>query len=112
MRIIGITGGVGSGKSEVMACLEKTSGAAALRADEVGHLLMKKGAVCYEKIKNLFGEEVLAEDGELDRKAIAARVFGQPQKLEALNAIVPGSERIYSEDHRRRAKKGQKLLFS
>lgn len=75
MKIIGITGGVGSGKSEVMAYLEKQYRAAALRADNIAHRLMKKGGICYDRIVELFGETVVGEDGELDRAAMAGRVF-------------------------------------
>lgn len=88
MYVFGITGGVGSGKSRVMEYLETTHGARVLLMDNLGHELMAKGAVCYNPILDLFGPEVLAEDGEFDRKAIGAKVFADRELLEKLNAIV------------------------
>ena len=87
MRTIGITGGVGAGKSEVMAYLQRQYEAAVIRADDVGHLLMERGNTCYDRILGLFGRAVLSGDGELDRKAIAGRVFREPELLKALNDI-------------------------
>ena len=88
MRSIGITGGVGAGKSEVMAYLQEQYGAAVILADDVGHSLMQKGNDCYEEIRRLFGDTVLDPQGELDRKAIAEQVFCKPELLQALNTII------------------------
>lgn len=71
MKIIGITGGVGSGKSEVIRFLEKRDRVQVLLADEVGHLLMRKGNRCYQPVLELFGEQVLDREGQLNRSAIA-----------------------------------------
>lgn len=95
MRIIGITGGVGAGKSEVMACLQKQYGAAVIKADDVGHLLMKKGNVCYEEVRKLFGPEVLDPDEELNRKVISEKVFQTPELLEKLNGIIHPAVKAY-----------------
>lgn len=88
MVTFGITGGVGSGKSLVMDYLEKAYGARVLLMDNLGHELMKKGAVCYDPILALFGSSVVAEDGEFNRKAIGKIVFSDKEMLEKLNAIV------------------------
>ena len=64
MKIIGVTGGVGSGKSEVMKYIAGNYDAAVLLADHAGHLLMKTGQPCYQRIRQLFGDRVLDEDGE------------------------------------------------
>lgn len=88
MYVLGITGGVGSGKSLVMDYLKTAYGARVLLMDELGHELMAKGAVCYDPILKLFGSEVLAEDGEFNRKAIGQKVFADRKLLEQLNAIV------------------------
>lgn len=88
MLVFGITGGVGAGKSQVMQYLETAHGARVLLMDNLGHDLMAKGAVCYDPILQLFGPEVLLENGEFNRKAIGAKVFADRELLEKLNAIV------------------------
>ncbi|MGN0361212.1 MAG: dephospho-CoA kinase [Bilifractor sp.] len=87
MKIIGITGGVGSGKSEVMKYLERSCDCTLIRSDELGHALMRKENICYDPVLALLGPEVLDPDGEFDRKAVAAKVFGNPALLEKLNQI-------------------------
>ncbi len=88
MKIIGITGGVGSGKSEVLAFLEKNYDAAVLRADEAGHRVMRKGTDCFDAIVGLFGTGVVGSSGELDRGVIAEQVFRDRELLRRLEAIV------------------------
>ncbi len=88
MKIIGITGGVGSGKSEVLAFLEKNYDAAVLRADEAGHRVMRKGTDCFDAIVELFGTGVVGSSGELDRGVIAEQVFRDRELLRRLEAIV------------------------
>ncbi len=88
MRVIGITGGVGAGKSTVLSVLETEYGAAVLPADEIGRELMAPGGACFEPVLALFGREVLLPDGCLDRKKIAGRVFQDKNALEQLNRIV------------------------
>lgn len=88
MKIIGITGGVGSGKSEVIRFLEKRDRVQVLLADEVGHLLMRKGNRCYQPVLELFGEQVLDREGQLNRSAIADLVYRDKDLLKKLNAII------------------------
>lgn len=84
---IGITGGVGSGKSVVMDLLEKEFGAAVILADLVAHDLMEPGAISYKQIVNEFGTEILNKDGQINRPSLSRIVFEQPEKLQKLNAI-------------------------
>ncbi len=86
-RVIGITGGIGSGKSEAIRYLESRYQATALRADEISRAQMRSSGVCFEEVRSLFGEEVLTPDGELNRAEIARRVFSDRELLERLNAI-------------------------
>lgn len=95
MKIIGVTGGVGSGKSEVMKYIAGNYDAAVLLADHAGHLLMKTGQPCYQRIRQLFGDRVLDEDGELDRSRIAQIVYRDHAQLEALNRIIHPAVRKY-----------------
>ncbi|MDO4598818.1 MAG: dephospho-CoA kinase [[Ruminococcus] gnavus] len=95
MKVIGITGGVGSGKSEVLKLLELEYHAVVVQLDEVAKSLQKKGTVCWQQIVEVFGTEILEEEGELDRKKLAGIVFQDPEKLEQLNAIVHPAVRAY-----------------
>ena len=88
MFVLGITGGIGSGKSEVLRCLATMHGATICRADEVGRQLQKKGGAAYDPIVETFGEEILRPDGELDRPKLASIVFNDPAQLKVLNEIV------------------------
>ena len=88
MKVIGITGGVGSGKSAVLAWMEQEYGACICQMDEVAKQLQKKGTECFKKIVDEFGDAVVGEDGELDRKELGKMVFSSAEKLQCLNAIV------------------------
>lgn len=88
MRIIGLTGGVGSGKSLAAEILQKITGARLLVADELGHVAMVKDTIGYQKILDAFGEKVLSPNGEIDRKKLADMVFADRERLQQLNDIV------------------------
>ena len=87
IKVVGITGGVGSGKSVVMKMLEEEFGAKIILADLVAHDLMEPGALSYEQIVNNFGTEILAADGTIDRTALSQLVFSDSEKLAILNQI-------------------------
>ena len=88
MRVIGITGGVGAGKSAILKYLTAISGVRVVEADEVGHLLMEPGMECFEKIRAHFGERVLTPDGQLDRAAVAKIVFADKKELDWQNELM------------------------
>lgn len=88
MKVIGITGGVGSGKSRVLAYLEEAYGAVICQMDETARSLQKKGTRCFERIVEVFGHEILDAQGELDRAALGSIVFASEEKLAQLNGIV------------------------
>lgn len=88
MRIIGITGGIGSGKSCVLNIMEEIYGAVLCQTDVVAHQLQKKGETCYKEIVNAFGVNILTENKEIDRKKLGAIVFNDNDKLKKLNQIV------------------------
>ena len=87
-RVIGITGGAGSGKTEVLRILENEYGARIIIADEVARELSSPGGKSYEKIVEAFGPEILMEDKNIDRPKLSAIVFHQPRLLETLNNII------------------------
>lgn len=95
MKIIGITGGVGAGKSEILHFIADTFEAAAVEADQVGYLVMSPRGEAFAPIVELFGPEILAEDGTLNREEISRRVFGDRELLCRLNAIVHPAVKAY-----------------
>jgi dephospho-CoA kinase len=86
MKIIGLTGGTGSGKSTV-AGIARQLGAKVIDADIVAREVVKKGQTALEEIVWYFGTEVLLESGELDRKKLGRIVFADKEKLRLLNQI-------------------------
>ena len=84
---IGVTGGIGSGKSLVMEILKEEHGAEIILSDQVAHELMEPGAKSYQDILAAFGEEILSEDRTIDRMKLSAIVFSDPEKLSQLNGI-------------------------
>ena len=88
MKIIGITGGVGAGKSTVLDYLREQFHAYVIQADQVGHQVMEPGEICYSQVIALFGEHILKKDKTIDRKAVSDVVFGSEEKLKKLNGII------------------------
>lgn len=88
MKIIGITGGVGAGKTQILEYLNNKYGATICQADQVGKKLQKKGTPCFEAIVEHFGTDILDEKGELDRERLAEIVFSKKEELSVLNGII------------------------
>lgn len=84
---IGLTGGIGSGKSTVAQILAEL-GAPILDADKVAHTTYAPGASSYDAVIAAFGREVVAPDATIDRKKLGAIVFGNPERLNKLTSIV------------------------
>ena len=95
MEVIGITGGVGCGKSAILSELEKNLNCVVLRADEAAMELEKKGGVCYFSLVDLLGEDVLSQDGEIDRIKMASLVFDNDDLLKKVNDIVHPAVKEY-----------------
>lgn len=97
MRVIGLTGGIASGKSLVCQQLAER-GAAVIDADKVGHEAYRRGTETYRAVVEAFGREVVAPDGEIDRKALGAKVFADPEARRRLEEIVwPPMRRMMEE---------------
>ena len=88
MKVIGITGGVGAGKSEILKYLKEKHGAMVVEADKVGHLLMEPGGACYYSIVEKFGSSILNGDQTINRAKLGKIVFADSQLLDALNKII------------------------
>lgn len=87
MKVIGITGGVGSGKSFVLKILEQEYGAHVIQADQVARTLMEPGGASYEAVVQAFGAWILKTDGTIDRKKLAEIVFSDEEKRLLLNRL-------------------------
>lgn len=87
MKLVGLTGGIGSGKSTIAARLAK-HGAVVVDADVLARKAVERGTVAHARIVECFGAGVLRPDGELDRGALAAIVFTDAAKRQVLNDIV------------------------
>jgi len=85
--LIGLTGGIGSGKSTVARLLERR-GAVVIDADQLAREAVAKGTPGFDRVVATFGTTVLTPDGDLDRGALAARIFSDPAEKAALEAIV------------------------
>lgn len=88
MKIIGVTGGVGSGKTELLHYIEKNYRCRILLADKAAHEVMQKGGRIYEPLVALLGSSVLDSSGEINRKEMAARIFSQEELLGRVNALI------------------------
>lgn len=87
MKVYGITGGAGTGKSEVIKMLQQNFGGCVIMSDEVARELMQKGNISYQLIVDYFGRDILMDDGEIDRKKLADHVFNNKEALEKLNSM-------------------------
>jgi len=87
MKVIGLTGGIGSGKSTVAQFLAEL-GAVVLDADKVGHVAFKLGTEAWREVVAAFGRQILTPDGEIDRRKLGEVVFGNPEALLRLNQIM------------------------
>ena len=95
MKIIGITGGVGAGKSTVLDHLEKQYNACVLQADKIGHLVMEPGGICYGQVIALFGTQIIKNDKTIDRKMVSDVVFAHEEMRQKLDDIIHPAVKSY-----------------
>ena len=95
MRVIGITGGVGAGKSKVLEYLEEKYNCRVILADKVAHMLEEKGQKCYEELTALLGEEILLPDKSIDKQKMAEIIFADMDLLHKVNNIVHPAVKAY-----------------
>ena len=88
MKVISITGGVGSGKSEVLRILQEEFGADIIIADKVAHQLMEPGKKGYGRVVAAFGTSLLSADGSIDRQRMAELIFSDKDSIEKMNSII------------------------
>lgn len=85
--VLGITGGIGAGKSTILNILKNDYNAHIIVADEVAHRLMEPGGSSYEAIVKLLGNDILAGDSSIDRSKMAAKIFADNAVLQKINEI-------------------------
>ena len=95
MKIIGITGGVGAGKTQVLSYIDQHYRCRIIRADEAAHLLYEPGQECYDRLVGLLGDTILRLDGSIDKPKMAAAIFGDRALLEGVNKIVHPAVKQY-----------------
>lgn len=106
MKVIGITGGVGAGKSTVVDILQKHYTIEYLHCDAIAHALMERGGSAHEELISLFGEDLVNTDGTLNRSKLYERAF-LGGRVEELNACVHPKVRIYVEERIDGLRKGK-----
>ena len=96
MKFIGITGGVGAGKSEILSYLGKKTGVRVMLADEIAHELMEAGTDCYKCLRQTFNDEdIWNSDGSFNREKLAKVIFSDKLKRDIMNSIVHPAVKEY-----------------
>ena len=110
--VIGVTGGVGCGKSSVVDYVEKKYGASVYKADDIGREIMSIGEDAYNDIVATFGDEILLEDKNINREKLASIVFNNEPLLKKLNSIIHPAveENIINSIYNAYVWEGQKLF--
>lgn len=96
MKFIGITGGVGAGKSEILSYLGKKTGVRVMLADEIAHELMEAGTDCYKSLRQTFNDEdIWNSDGSFNREKLAKVIFSDKLKRDIMNRMVHPAVKEY-----------------
>ena len=109
MFVIGLTGGIGSGKSTVSDML-RAKGAAIVYADQIGHEAYRPGTPVWQQVVDAFGRQVVGGDGQIDRRKLGQVVFSDPQACRRLDAIThPPMKRMMAERLEELRRQGTKV---
>lgn len=112
MKFIGITGGVGAGKSAVLDYMATKPGVRVMLADEIAHELMEPGTDCYEQIRQAFPEhDIYKEDGHFDRIKLAKVIFSDGNRRARMNGIVHPAVKAYVIAEAKRERQEGKLAL-
>ena len=110
MKFVGITGGVGAGKTEILNFLSSQDGIEVMLADEIAHDLMEPGTVCNQRLQELFAADgVFEADGTIRRNRMAEVIFSDDAKREALNNIVHPAVKDYVTERCKKERERGKL---
>jgi len=103
LLFIGITGGVGAGKSEILKHLKKNPRFLVEEADEIARSFYIKGSRIYDKLISILGEEVKTPDGSIDKKKMASMIFNDEKKKNAVNSLIHPTVWEYVNEKKREA---------
>lgn len=95
MKLIGITGGVGAGKSQLLSYIEENCNCRILLADQAAHIVKEPGQPCYARLVELLGADILQEDGFIDKQKMAAAIFSEEELLLKVNGIIHPAVKEY-----------------
>ena len=95
MKVIGVTGGVGSGKSSLLKRIGEEYSCVILYADDAAKEIEKPGRKCYDELVSLLGKEILDEEGQIHKGKMSARIFGDDDLREKVNNIIHPGVREY-----------------
>ncbi len=111
--LIGITGGIGAGKSEILDYMKQHYKCEVYMADEVAHFVKEPGQPCYNKLIKVLGQDVLKADGSIDRNLMAAKIFMDANLLKKVNEIIHPAVKDYLVDAIEKAKEKEdvELVF-
>ncbi len=112
MLIIGITGGVGAGKSEILKHLMKNERYLVRKADEISHNLMERGEPLFDEITDVLGKDVIGRDGSIDRGKMAGRIFNDPVLKDRINDLIhPAVNAFIEKDIKEAASSGKYDIY-
>lgn len=111
MKVIGITGGVGSGKTALLSYIEKTYRCMVIYADEAAHHVEEPGQKCYEQLVALLSAEALNDDGTINRKWMAEKIFADEELRQKVNEIVHPAVKQYILEEIQRQKELAEIDF-
>lgn len=109
MRFIGITGGVGAGKTEIIRYIKQHYKCEIYLADEVAHEVKRAGTVCFKELVKLLGADVVGSDGEINKALMAEKIFRDDELLIKVNNIVHPAVQDYLMDKLAKARSNPKL---
>lgn len=95
MKVIGITGGIGAGKSRVLAYIKEHCKCRMILADDVGNEVKLPGEICYNQLVDLLGNDILDTEGFIIKDKMAEKIFSDKQLLEKVNAIIHPAVKKY-----------------
>lgn len=112
MKVIGLTGGIGAGKTTVLRLMEQHFGVRSIVSDDIGHLAYEPGSETYQQILLCFSKEILcADSSEVDLKKLSKLVMTNIELLDRLNGIIHPFVRSYVENALEQARKEQVSYF-
>jgi dephospho-CoA kinase len=112
MKIIGITGGVGAGKSQILKYIKEHCNCKIVLADDIGNLVKEPGMSCYHPLIELLGDRILNPDGMINKNRMAECIFSNPDLLATVNGIIhPAVKEYIVNDMENERKQGKIAIY-